>query len=202
MEPSEISPQQWRALEEDLDFSESTDDDEKPELVHNMVCSSNEKCSICLEPIDSHPCCTLDCGHTFHTRCAIDWFRLGNPSCPLCRCADINAAAQVVDFDDAVRILVQRATNKKAPASLKRAVESLKRKRQDLRNLRSDLRNFEEKSKSVLSEMRKRRKKVCRARIDMERAEAGLVMPRVPFKGVTMPLISYHRQLGPPPPLF
>ena len=28
---------------------------------------------------------TLECGHTFHTECIINWFRIGNSNCPICR---------------------------------------------------------------------------------------------------------------------
>lgn len=178
--------------------TEYEDEDEivPTHLVHNMVSSCEEKCSICLESISSHQAHTLDCGHQFHTRCAIDWFRLGNGSCPLCRCEDLHKKAQVIDFDDAVRILMRKAAAKKAPVALKKASESLKRRREELRNLRADLRDFEQKSRGILVEMRKKRRRVSRARVQMERAEYSLVMPQTPFEGVTMPLISYQ----PPPP--
>ena len=145
----------------------------------------------------AHPHHTLECGHKFHTRCAIDWFRLGNGSCPLCRCEDLHSQAQVVDFDDAIRILMRKSTNKKAPVSLKRAAETLKRKREDLRAERKRLREFEVQSKDILVEMNRRRRRVCRARISMERAEAALVMPQKPFEGVAMPLIFYQPLVPP-----
>jgi hypothetical protein len=44
-----------------------------------------ETCSICIEPIDPGSCVTIDCGHTFHSNCAIQWFRYNHTSCPLCR---------------------------------------------------------------------------------------------------------------------
>ena len=92
-----------------------------------------------------------------------------------------------MDFDDAVRILMRKAaTRLLAPVALKRASESLKRRREELRNLRADLRDFENKSRSILVEMRKKRRRVSKARIQMERAEYSLVMPQTPFEGVTM----------------
>lgn len=183
----------------DGEATEYDDDDDEiapTHLVHNMVSSCEEKCSICLESISSHQAHTLNCGHQFHTRCAIDWFRLGNGSCPLCRCEDLHRKAQVVDFDDAVRMLMRKASTKKAPFALKKASESLKRRREELRNFRADLRDFEKKSHNILVEMRKKRRRVSKARVQMERAEYSLVMPQIPFEGVTMPLISYQ----PPPP--
>tara|TARA_B100001094_G_C18143663_1_gene779386 strand:+ start:1111 stop:1596 length:486 start_codon:yes stop_codon:yes gene_type:complete len=48
---------------------------------------NNNICSICLDSIDdSNENYELRCGHTFHTKCIIRWFREGyvNGKCPLC----------------------------------------------------------------------------------------------------------------------
>ena len=92
-------------------FRLSSEDEEEDDLPHTMVLCKLDTCSICMEPL-SNTTHALQCGHEYHTRCIIDWFRLGNASCPLCRCAKINAEAQVVDFDDAIRILMKKAKNK------------------------------------------------------------------------------------------
>lgn len=184
-----FSSRPW-TFSDDILSDSGTEAEDDANLPHNMVSQCDETCSICLESINSHQSHALDCGHRFHTRCAIDWFRL-NGTCPLCRCSDIHAQAKVVDYDEAIRILLRKASNKKAPASLKRAAEALKRKRDELRDRRKELRSFENKSKDILAEMRRKRRRVSRARVGMERAEMGLVMPRTPFKGVTIPLISY-----------
>lgn len=42
-------------------------------------------CSICAGTTDSPETTTLDCGHTFHVSCALQWFRYHNTTCPLCR---------------------------------------------------------------------------------------------------------------------
>lgn len=198
--PAELTLSTLRTLDalgEDILSDDDTEVEDDTRLPHNMVSQCDETCSICLESINSHQSHVLDCGHRFHTRCAIDWFRL-NGTCPLCRCADIHKQAEVVDYDEAIRILMRKASNKKAPASLKRAAETLRRKREELRECRKELRSFENKSKDILSEMRRKRRRVSRARIDLERAEMGIVMPRAPFQGVTVPLISYLPLVPPP----
>lgn len=48
---------------------------------------NNDICSICLDNIDnSNEIHELRCGHIFHTKCIIRWFREGyvNGKCPLC----------------------------------------------------------------------------------------------------------------------
>lgn len=41
-------------------------------------------CCICHSPLSSGTE-RVACGHTFHTMCLHQWFRLGNDTCPLCR---------------------------------------------------------------------------------------------------------------------
>ena len=41
-------------------------------------------CSICLEKLDKDKY-LLECNHSFHTKCIMDWFRHKKEGCPLCR---------------------------------------------------------------------------------------------------------------------
>jgi len=47
--------------------------------------SSTNDCSICYSNLADGQSFDLDCNHTFHTKCIMDWFRQGNKKCPLCR---------------------------------------------------------------------------------------------------------------------
>ena len=46
----------------------------------------NERCAICLQDLTNQEELTIDCGHTFHKSCIINWFRCTESSgnCPLC----------------------------------------------------------------------------------------------------------------------
>lgn len=46
---------------------------------------SVENCAICVEPLEASTTVRLECGHSFHPNCAIQWFRYHHTSCPLCR---------------------------------------------------------------------------------------------------------------------
>ena len=63
------------------------------------------KCAICLEPLSQGESHTIECSHVYHTKCILHWFRSGNSSCPLCRNADLNEAAKIVTFPEAIRRL-------------------------------------------------------------------------------------------------
>lgn len=58
---------------------------EPAEFMHNQVPSENE-CAVCYTEFENENTkYTLDCNHSFHAECAIQWFRRGNSTCPLCR---------------------------------------------------------------------------------------------------------------------
>lgn len=49
-----------------------------------MSDTNDTTCSICACDVEEHGT-TLDCGHTFHVSCIIQWFRYEHTSCPNCR---------------------------------------------------------------------------------------------------------------------
>lgn len=53
------------------------------------VVMSADVCVICMDALDQRAPVTLDCDHTFHAECAVQWFRAHNTTCPLCRADDI-----------------------------------------------------------------------------------------------------------------
>ena len=44
-----------------------------------------EECSICLEKLNKTICYKIECKHSFHTHCLIEWVFGDKKSCPLCR---------------------------------------------------------------------------------------------------------------------
>ena len=56
---------------------------ERCEMMSNKKTENEKKCSICLDCIGKKRA-TLECGHTFHTKCILTWLNKNN-SCPYCR---------------------------------------------------------------------------------------------------------------------
>jgi hypothetical protein len=48
-------------------------------------------CTICADTSDAATLHTLECGHSFHSECIVQWFRSGNDTCPNCRSSAITA---------------------------------------------------------------------------------------------------------------
>lgn len=69
----EIQAILWRAPKKDRIPKEGQGDDE---------------CAVCLDDLQTTPCVTLPCGHTFHRACAQRWFffrAFRTRRCPICR---------------------------------------------------------------------------------------------------------------------
>ena len=56
--------------------------------------TKHELCPICMDDCKGKTC-TLECGHTFHTKCIFTWFKKNN-NCPCCR-AEVPEMKQAVD---------------------------------------------------------------------------------------------------------
>ena len=49
----------------------------------NIETETTNLCSICLSELGDNDY-TLECNHTFHTKCIVEWFRKSKGNCPLC----------------------------------------------------------------------------------------------------------------------
>jgi len=59
-----------------------------------------EPCAICGEDMESHGT-VLDCGHRFHGKCILQWYRGGKSTCPTCRDDPLNVdASDTADTQD------------------------------------------------------------------------------------------------------
>lgn len=128
----------------------------KRNKVEEAPCYMSYYCVICQETFapnheDGHDCCqecgdtdnvnddsrfTLECQHTFHTKCLMSWFRSQNEGCPLCR-DGAHVRLSHMTAETRVRMLRRCARRKNADPKLKKLVMRL--------------RTLEEKHKSAIS---------------------------------------------------
>lgn len=47
--------------------------------------NNDNVCPICLGSLNEKDTYNLNCNHTFHTECIMNWFRVSNGSCPCCK---------------------------------------------------------------------------------------------------------------------
>ena len=109
-------------------------------------------CPICLEPVESNAC-SLECSHSFHAQCLVNWLRRGNLSCPSCRTDLEDRTQQSLGFmNTRARAAYMRhvARRKNAPPELKRMVLSIQKTKEKVRVAKQEMRAFEMENRSVL----------------------------------------------------
>ena len=91
---------------------------------------ADSKCAICLDEMNPSNSIELEgCTHTFHTKCVVKWFRLGNSECPLCKYVPSRRQLGYHSKQARIRTNTRFARHKLAPTALKRLVKRLKRAR-------------------------------------------------------------------------
>tara|TARA_A100001011_G_C14309757_1_gene844957 strand:- start:922 stop:1413 length:492 start_codon:yes stop_codon:yes gene_type:complete len=119
---------------------------------------SENTCSICLQEYDDDTqTYTLDsCGHKFHTKCIIDWFRRAS-TCPCCRNNNVenfdNIPAYVLRERAKELRKISRRNN--APSELKRLIDRLKNIEDKLKNKSIDYKEFKKDNKEILAQDKK-----------------------------------------------
>lgn len=137
-----------------------------------------ENCPICTEPLENDVT-TLECGHAFHTKCIIRWFRRGNSAaCPMCRDLgrDDNFNLSYFDVQARCSYLRRKARNKSAPTELKRLYKKLRKAELREKEILKELSQFHKTYKEQRKQYRKLRSMRWRMRrtIDMAKRTLGL----------------------------
>ena len=114
--------------------------------------SIENKCCICLDDInlETNKLHTLDCNHTFHTNCIIDWFRThsSNGRCPLCNISDDNNQFTYLSWYNRdyvthrFNIIKKYGKKKEAPIKLKNELIKLKNTENELILLNKEKADF------------------------------------------------------------
>ena len=149
---------------------------------------SSETCTVCLQPL-SETDEALECGHRFHHRCALEWFRSGNDRCPLCRAPPrrlLSHPSVMIRFS----FLRRKSRSKRAPVSLKRAVEKICTYEAAQRKAAAELREWRRRPevKSALATLHRRQSAARRTRRAVLRTKRMVGLCEYP--GLEMPLIS------------
>lgn len=128
-----------------------------------------DNCTICLSPTDNQSHTVEGCGHTFHVRCIVQWYRSGHDTCPNCR-SDSYVSIDYTDALDRAKLLKRCARRKSAPkkllAMVRRVRKSTERKRKNYRLLKE----FKNKHKDIIKTLRRLDDRYCRS-VDAEASQ-------------------------------
>ena len=128
-----------------------------------------------------------DCGHTMHATCAVQWFRGGSQTCPLCR-GEPGVIMTYLDIRTRASLLRRMARRTDAPPRLLKAVDRLRAREEERRELGTALRKIKlSPCWGIVKQYRRLLKKshAKDAQIHVERSRLGLLecpgLPSVPF---------------------
>ena len=143
---------------------------------------TQDTCSICTDDIEENQGVILDCTHKFHAKCAIQWFRYHNDTCPNCR----SDYSQLVPWakTPAQRIASMRRQQDKMPPWVRRQLKLLDRLRCKNRELATTARRIRKDNIDVFRTLRKlmrRQLQTQQQEADARERLSNYAAPRVPF---------------------
>lgn len=143
--------------------------------------SLENRCSICLGNIDYNDksSYTLDCTHTFHTNCIINWFRSENSNgrCPLCNLSENSTGYSYLSWynrdyvNNRFNIIKKYGRKNEAPDKLKKDLEKIKKLENEAKifnkekiefNKRDDVKELKKKDKKFTQQSWKNQSKILK----------------------------------------
>ena len=142
-------------------------------------------CVVCFDDVEGGH--TLECGHSFHPRCLIQWLREGNPSCPHCREDLRSCPGMRQPLLARARTVTAAARRKTAPSQLKKMVMHVKECKQKVKDISSTLRELEREHKEVFRKVNVLQGRMYLARRRVRDAIMELGLFQMP--GMQLPLL-------------
>ena len=112
-------------------------------------------CAICLDDFDAsteeqdlRPY-TLECRHSFHTKCVMDWFRQGN-TCPMCKAEPNHTGMNRLERIRTLRQISDLCRRKDCPANVKNKMNRLRTHRASMRERARQTRSWRKENKNIL----------------------------------------------------
>lgn len=138
-------------------------------------------CSICQDAIgDDDQGIEIECGHVFHSICALEWFRFHDRSCPNCRSVKVHTRRMSAQE----RVTIIRRRKRSAPPHVGRLVASLDAVELRCRELLHDHREFRRLHAGVFKKdltFHRRHANACERRDELFTKVAHSVVPGVPL---------------------
>ncbi len=114
----------------------------------------NEICAICISTINEKDKYKLECGHSFHTHCIIQWFRNSNGNCPCCWDNKKKISHYGVwerPYINTRCKKLEKYSKKEGISKLKKQVEKLNKKEQEYDILLKSRREFKKTNEYISS---------------------------------------------------
>jgi hypothetical protein len=117
--------------------------------------ANNSLCSICLTDLQQQENNTHiipECGHSFHSNCLIEWLRIGDKSCPMCRGVQNNRRRTSPNI---LNMLIAYSKRKNASKNLTKLVNKYKKVKIAFDSSNKKYVSYKKKHKTIIKEKNK-----------------------------------------------
>ena len=147
-------------------------------------------CSICCEDEDeTEPLVTLDCGHVFHAKCAVEWFRRHHDTCPNCR--SVYVRRDTVRLSPRERVGRMERLHHRLPAEVRTQLRKFYRASQSFKTLRAEWRAYRRAHRDVLKADKRLHSRMLRWGQERDRLVTLLGRTVVPGVPLAVPVPAY-----------
>jgi hypothetical protein len=143
--------------------------------------SPDDLCVICLSHMEEDEKYTIDCQHTFHTKCIMEWFRRSNGNCPCCNhipsistnnpMVNYNFMSQIY-IDSRFKALKKYSRKNGSPNNLKKEVENIKYLSNETQNVKKNITSIKKSEgwknlKNLERDLAKKEEKIKKMKLDV-----------------------------------
>tara|TARA_Y100001958_G_C21158549_1_gene492993 strand:+ start:777 stop:1247 length:471 start_codon:yes stop_codon:yes gene_type:complete len=120
---------------------------------------NNNLCVICHENIENtNDKYTLDCGHSYHCKCIMTWFRTGHNNCPMCNDTNFTQINPSFTRVNTIKQIKNLGRRKNCPVIIKKVLEKIKNIELNYNLKKKEIKLFEKTYKDILSNYKKLKK--------------------------------------------
>ena len=153
--------------------------------------TTEDTCPVCCEVLlEDEQIHSLECGHTFHCRCIVQWFR-EHHTCPMCR-DEGPPQLDALSLYERIKEMKRIGGRKNAPIILKKMCERAKRAKKKITEHQQSLRQFTSEQSITLRQFRQMTRNVMTSKVRLRSLDRLIGVYNAP--GFTMPpLLARHR---------
>ena len=131
-------------------------------------------CVICCNELrDDAATYTLECGHSYHTKCIVAWFRTNHNTCCLCR--DVGEELRPVDMANRAKEIIRFAKHHSVSRRLSNKIKKYHQIKTQVKEHKTWKQNFENTHAHLFSTWARYQRKICKLRHKIDDLKERLV---------------------------
>ena len=123
--------------------------------------TENNLCVICHENIENeNDKYTLECGHSYHCKCIMTWFRSGHNNCPMCNDKNFTKINPSFTRVNTIKQIKNLGRRKNCPVFIRKILDKIKNLELKYNLQKTEIKSFEKTYKNILTNYKNLKKKI------------------------------------------